>query len=117
MKQLVLSAWAWVVAHPAEVTAALYALANAINAAVPVERRRASRALQLLDRLCVLTQRGALNTASWPLVGRSLAKSLAGPWDSHPADCDCPNCESAGHDIPRETQAPPPPSNEGEVSR
>lgn len=78
MKQLVLSAWAWVVAHPAESLGALYALLNAINAAIPVERRKASVWLRVLDRICFATQRGAINASSWPLAGRSIAKEVAG---------------------------------------
>lgn len=77
MKQLILSAWAWVVAHPEATLAALYALLNAINAAIPVERRKASLPLRVLDRLCIATQRGAINASSWPLAGRSIAKAVA----------------------------------------
>ena len=100
MKALIISAWAWVVAHPAESLGALYALLNAINAAVPVERRKASVWLRVLDRICFATQRGAINASSWPLAGRSIAKEVAGAVIAE-----------------RETQTPPPPSNESEVSR
>lgn len=100
MKTLLLNLWAWVVAHPAETLGALYALLNAINAAIPVERRKVSVWLRVLDRVCIATQRGAINASSWPLAGRSIAKEVAGAVIAE-----------------RETQAPPPPSNESEVSR
>jgi len=95
MKSLILSAWAWVVAHPAETLAALYALLNAINAAIPVERRKSSLALRVLDRLCIATQRGAINASSWPVAGKSLAKELA-----------------SAVVVERETQTPPPPPSD-----
>ena len=94
MKTLLLNLWVWIVAHPAEVLGALYLVLNAVNAAIPVERRKGSLALRVLDRLCVLTQRSAANGASWPVFGKSLAKEIV--------------TASLGD---RETQAPPPPSD------
>ena len=94
MKTLLLNLWVWIVAHPAEVLGALYLVLNAVNAAIPVERRKGSLALRVLDRLCVLTQRSAANGASWPVFGRSIAKEIV--------------TASLGD---RETQAPPPPSD------
>ena len=96
MKALIISAWAWAVAHPAESLGALYALLNAVNAAIPVERRKASVWLRVLDRICFATQRGAINASSWPLAGRSIAKEVASAVIAE-----------------RETQAPPPPSEPG----
>lgn len=75
MKELVLKAWAWVLANPEATMGAVYAVLNVVNSQVSVERRKGSRALQLLDRLCVLTQKGAQNATSWPVVGRSIAKA------------------------------------------
>lgn len=95
MKTLLLNLWAWVLLHPAEVLGGLYVVLNAINAAIPVERRKASLALRVLDRLCIATQRGAINASSWPVAGKSLAKELA-----------------SAVVVERETQAPPPPSDE-----
>lgn len=76
MKIWMLNLWAWVVAHPAETLGALYAALNAINAAIPVERRKSSRLARVLDALCIVTQRGAENATSWPVVGRSIARDL-----------------------------------------
>lgn len=94
MKSLLLNLWAWVLVHPVEVLGALYVVLNVINKTIPVERRKASLALRVLDRLCVLTQRSAANGASWPVFGKSLAKEIVSA--------------SLGD---RETQAPPPPSD------
>lgn len=94
MKTLLLNLWAWIVAHPAETMGGLYLVLNAINAMIPVEARKTSKLTAVLDRLCVLTQRGAVGATSWPVVGRSIAKEIVAP--------------------ERETQAPPPPSAEGE---
>ena len=99
MKTLVLNLWVWIAAHPAEVLGALYVALNAINAAIPVERRKGSLALRVLDRLCIATQRGAINGTSWPVAGKSLAKEIA-----------------SAVIVERETQARPPPSGE-EASR
>ena len=109
MKSLVISAWAWVVAHPAESLGALYALLNAINAAIPVERRKTSVALRVLDRLCIAAMRGAINGSSWPLAGRSIAKEVAGAVIA----------EQQPQPDTTQPQRPSvmPPSNESEVSR
>lgn len=76
MKQICIIAWAWIMAHPAETLAALYVALNAVNAAIPVERRKTSRLARVLDALCIVTQRGAENATSWPVVGRSIARDL-----------------------------------------
>lgn len=89
MKTLLLNLWAWIVAHPAETMGGLYVALNVINKMIPVESRKTSKLAAVLDRLCVLTQRGAVGATSWPVVGRSIAKEIAAP--------------------ERETQAPPPP--------
>lgn len=89
MKTLLLNLWAWIVAHPAETMGGLYVALNIINKMIPVESRKTSKLAAVLDRLCVLTQRGAVGATSWPVVGRSIAKEIAAP--------------------ERETQAPPPP--------
>ena len=99
MKTLLLNLWAWVLLHPAETLGALYVALNAVNATISVERRKSSLALRVLDRLCIATQRGAINGTSWPVAGKSLAKEIA-----------------SAVIVERETQAPPPPSGE-EASR
>lgn len=100
MKTLLLNLWVWIAAHPAEVLGALYVALNAVNAAIPVERRKNSLALRVLDRLCIATQRGAVNASSWPVAGKSLAKEIA-----------------SAVIVERETQAPPPPSEPGYAER
>ena len=109
MKSLIISAWAWVVAHPAESLGAIYALLNAINAAVPVERRKSSLLLRVLDRVCIATQRGAINGSSWPLAGRSIAKTVASAMVA----------EQQPQPDTTQPQRPSvmPPSNESEASR
>ncbi len=89
MKTLLLNLWAWIVAHPAETMGGLYVALNIVNKMIPVEARKTSRLAAVLDRLCVLTQRGAVGATSWPVVGRSIAREIVAP--------------------ERETQAPPPP--------
>jgi hypothetical protein len=96
MKQLVLSAWTWVVAHPAESLGALstllYLAINVINSRVPVEKREHNGWYKVLDALAIATQKGSESKASWPVVGRSIAKAVASAVIAE-----------------RETQAPPPP--------
>lgn len=81
MKQLVLSAWTWVVAHPAESLGALstllYLAINVINSRVPVEKREHNGWYKVLDALAIATQKGSESKASWPVVGRSIAKAVA----------------------------------------
>lgn len=82
MKALILSAWAWVVAHPAETLGALstllYLAINVINSRVPVEKREHNGWYKVLDALAIATQKGSESKASWPVVGRSIAKAVAG---------------------------------------
>lgn len=76
MRTVLLNLWAWVLAHPGETMGGLYLVLNAINALIPVEARKASNLARWLDRACVLTQRGAANATSWPVVGRSIARAV-----------------------------------------
>ncbi len=81
MKMLMLSLWAWVLAHPSEtlaaVSALLYLALNVINARVPVQKRESSVWYRLLDGLAIATQKGSESKASWPVVGRSIARDAA----------------------------------------
>ena len=81
MKTLVLNLWVWIVAHPPESLAALsallYLVLNVVNARVPVEKRQSSVWYKILDALAIATQKGSESRASWPVVGRSIAKDVA----------------------------------------
>lgn len=81
MKPMLLNLWVWIVAHPPESLAALSALLylalNVINARVPVEKRQSSVWYAILDALAIATQKGSESRASWPVVGRSIAKDVA----------------------------------------
>jgi hypothetical protein len=81
VKTLVLNLWVWIVAHPPESLAALsallYLVLNVVNARVPVEKRQSSVWYKILDALAIATQKGSESRASWPVVGRSIAKDVA----------------------------------------
>lgn len=81
MKPMLLNLWVWIVAHPPESLAALSALLylalNVVNARVPVEKRQSSVWYAILDALAIATQKGSESRASWPVVGRSIAKDVA----------------------------------------
>ena len=101
MKSLVISAWAWVVAHPAEVAGFIVSLLSAIAAATVANARAKGAPVgwfaRFVDRLAVKTRQGAKNEGwSWPAFGRSVFEAAI--------DASTPE---------RETQAPPPPSEPG----
>lgn len=102
MKTLLLNLWAWVLLHPAEVVAAvlpvLVALATVVNARS--KGAPASWFARFVDALAVRTRQDAANAGwSWPLVGRSIFNA------------------ALDASAPRETQAPPPPSEPGFAER
>ena len=102
MKTLLLNLWAWVLLHPAEVSTAIVSLLGAIAAATVANARAKGAPVGMLarfvDRLAVKTRQGAKNEGwSWPAFGRSVFEAAV---------------EASLE--PRETQAPPPPSD-GEV--
>ncbi len=101
MKTLLLNLWAWVLLHPAEVSTAIVSLLGAIAAATVANARAKGAPVGLLarfvDRLAVKTRQGASNAGwSWPAFGRSVFEAAV---------------EASLE--PRETQAPPPPSEPG----
>jgi hypothetical protein len=105
MKTLLLNLWAWVLLHPAESFAAvlpvLVALATVVNARA--KGAPASWLARFVDRLAVRTRADAANAGwSWPMIGRSVFNAALDASVPQPIE-------------PRETQAPPPPSEPGYV--
>lgn len=90
MKEALLKVWAWILANPAEVLGALYLVLNVVNSRIPVEKREGSTLYKLLDALCVATQKGAASKASWPVVGRSIARDVAVSMTIKPESKDPP---------------------------
>ncbi len=126
MKHL-LNVWAWALAHWDVVLSLLgllaYAWLNAANARTAIEKRAGSKLLAIIDRIAVLTMKGAANRASAPVLGKSIAddlraqlgtvrdEPLAGTGEGVQINSD------GTPPIRRETQAPPPPSEPGFVER
>ncbi len=126
MKHL-LNVWAWALAHWDVVLSLLgllaYAWLNAANARTAIEKRAGSKLLAIIDRIAVLTMKGAANRASAPVLGKSIAdglreqlgtvrdEPLAGTGEGVQINSD------GAPPIRRETQAPPPPSEPGFVER
>ena len=119
MKEIASKALAWSLAHWDVVLGVLsllaYAWLNAKNARTEVEKRAGSRIVRAIDRLAVLTMQGAKNKASAPVLGKSIADAaraeIGEDFDAIKAEIDAERERMK----PRETQAPPPPSEPGYV--
>lgn len=139
MKPLLLNLWAWVASDPVYATGAVLVALVMAWKALPAKLRasieaRYPRPVGIVRTLVALAPDliGAARVMRYQTVAgqpRSLVSDRAAAEadklravirDSHPADCDCPNCLGAAT-VPksRETQAPPAPDASGpqEVSK